>query len=256
LNKPVFVEELKGSEAKKIICYPNFSEEEFFKRLEEIRRLKIRFLEFDGKPKVDGFNVLGKGHASVVVKAVGWDGKTYALKIRRVDSPKPNLNDEAEILRRIGGLDVGIKLYGSTPNFLLLEFVEGENLPEWVEKLEKRRKERLRRVLRRVLEMCRVMDRVGLDHGELSRASKHVLVDVEDKPHIIDFGKASFKRKPSNVTSISQFLFIRGELAGKVGRILGRVDRGKLIEALKNYKQEANEENFKKILSVLGLGNP
>jgi putative serine/threonine protein kinase len=97
------------------------------------------------------------------------------------------------------------------------------------------------------------MDKAGLDHGELSRAPKHILVDSEGKPHIIDFGKSSFKRRVSNVTSISQFLFIRGKLARKIKKILGKINRKRLIEALKNYKQKMDDESFKKILLVLGL---
>ncbi len=254
MNNLIPIEELEKSEAKNLICYPRFREEEFYRRLEEIKKLKIRFLEFDGKKKVGSFNVLGKGHASIVVKAVGQDSKTYALKIRRVDASKPNLDYEAEILKKVEALNVGIKLYGSTRNLLLLEFIEGENLPEWIDRLKgKNKKKRLKNVLLEILNQCRVMDKAGLDHGELSRAPKHILVDSEGKPHIIDFGKSSFKRRVSNVTSISQFLFIRGKLARKIKKILGKINRKRLIEALKNYKQKMDDESFKKILLVLGL---
>lgn len=254
MNNLIQVEELDKSEAKKIVCYPKFTEEEFYKRLEELKKLNICFLKFDGKKKIGSFNVLGKGHASVVVKAVGQNGKTYALKIRRVDASKPDLDYEADILKKVESLDVGIKLYGSTKNLLLLEFIEGETLPEWIDRLKgKSRERKLKSVLLGILNQCRAMDKAGLDHGELSKASKHILVDSNGKPYIIDFGKASFKRRVSNVTSISQFLFIRGSLAKKIRRILGRINRKKLVEVLKNYKQNLDEKNFKRILLILGL---
>jgi len=93
----------------------------------------------------------------------------------------------------------------------------------------------------------------GLDHGELSRAPKHIIVDAEDNPRILDFETASTNRKVSNVTSMCHFLFMGSHLAQMLKMKIGEVDQMKLIEALRSYKKEHNREGFAKILMTCEL---
>ncbi|MEM2953985.1 MAG: serine/threonine protein kinase, partial [Candidatus Bathyarchaeia archaeon] len=109
------------------------------------------------------------------------------------------------------------------------------------------------RVLREVLEQCWRLDKAGLDHGELSHAPKHMIVDSENRVFIVDFETASLNRKPSNVTSITQFLFISGAVADKITKKLGVGDKSVLIEALRRYKLDKSRLNFERILEVCGL---
>ena len=132
-----------------------------------------------------------------------------------------------------------------------MQFVEGNLLPEWLEKC--RSKTRLRKVLREILEQCWRLDEAGLDHGELSHAPKHIIVDSVDEPFIVDFETASLNRKPSNVTSITQFLFISGAVAEKVVRKIGEKDKNAIIEALRRYKAERSRRSFEEILKVCGV---
>jgi len=97
------------------------------------------------------------------------------------------------------------------------------------------------------------LDRVGLDHGELSHAPKHVIVDRKGKPFIVDFESASLNRRPSNVTSLCQFLFLAGETAETLGKKLGAIDRGMVVEALRHYKNDRTFENFEEALATLRL---
>src|SRR6267378_3092264 len=103
-----------------------------------------------------------------------------------------------------------------------------------------------------LLEQCFTLDRIWLDHGELSHAHKNVLVTSE-YPVIIDFESASLKRKPNNLTSIIQYLFI----AGRVSRILREItscdNEKNLIESLTRYKRSMTRDEFENVLSVLGL---
>lgn len=254
MNNLIPIEKLKDSEAKNLVCFPKYSEEELDRRIEELKMLNVKCLVLDGRKKLGKFFVLGKGHESLVVKALNNKGKFHALKIRRTDSGKPDTTHEVKMIKKAEEAKVGVKLAGSTKNFILLEMVEGKPFPEWVEKLKgKNRKKRLKKVLLEILNQCRALDLVGLDHGELSRASKHILVDKNDKPYLIDFGKASVERKVSNVTSICQYLFIRGDVAEKILKILGKISRKKLIKVLQIYKKKLDKESFLKVLSVLSL---
>jgi len=237
----------------RILCYPRFSLDELERRVRELRCLGVTALEFRGEKLVSGVPVLGKGCVGIVVIA-HLNHKRAALKIRRVDADRSGMEHEAEMLRRANSVGVGPKLLKATENFLLMEFVEGWLLPEWVDRLEgEGAKPRLRRVLRSLLEQCWRLDEVGVDHGELSRAPKHVIINVEDEPYILDFETASTQRRVSNVTSLCQYLFISGGLAEKIQRVLGKVDREGLISALRAYKRERTRERFRRILKVCGL---
>jgi putative serine/threonine protein kinase len=98
------------------------------------------------------------------------------------------------------------------------------------------------------LEQCYRLDKAGLDHGELSNAPKHILVDARDHPFLVDFETASINRRVSNVTSVCQFLFLGSQIAPKVRTRLGKIDEKELVKALRSYKREQTRENFEKTL--------
>lgn len=233
-----------------IICYPRRSKAELRKRLKELQKLGIEALEFSGEKKVFNTPVLGKGYVGIVTVAHR-KGAKMALKIRRVDADRSGMQHEAEMLRRANSVHVGPKLLGASKNFLSMEFIDGDLLPEWLEK--RIEKARVRKVLREVSEQCWLLDKIGLDHGELSHAPKHLVINKECKPFIVDFETASLNRKPSSVTSICQFLFISGVVAKKIAEKIGEKDREAIIEALKRYKNDRTRENFEKVSEVCGL---
>jgi putative serine/threonine protein kinase len=131
-----------------------------------------------------------------------------------------------------------------------MQLVDGFLLPRWLRKHVG--KLRVKKALHDVLEQCWRLDSIGLDHGELSRAPKHIIIDTADRPFIVDFETASVNRAPANVTSICQFLFISGmarEVAGKIGN----KDKKAIIEALRFYKKCRNRESFEMVLKICGL---
>ena len=196
-----------------ILCYPRYDLKEAENRLRELKKLGVKALEFAGEKKAFGVYVLGKGYVGIVV-AVYTDAGKAALKIRRVDADRAGMQHEAEMLKRANDVGVGPRLLDVTENFLLMEFIEGARLPKWIETLKGRgTKARIHKVLQDVLAQCWRLDRVGLDHGELSQAPKHIIVRANDTPYIVDFETASINRKVSNVTSICQYLFIGSQLA-------------------------------------------
>jgi putative serine/threonine protein kinase len=246
----VSVEKLWQEPFASIMCYPKVSKADVEKRLKELVKLGVKALEFSGEKQVQNLRVLGKGCVGVVVKAYR-NSKPVALKIRRVDADRAMMQHEAEMLKAANSVGVGPRLLDVSKNFLVMEFVDGCLLPEWLEKC--RSKKRLKAVLRDILEQCWRLDRAGLDHGELSHAPKHIIVDSQNKPVIVDFETASQNRKPSNVTSIAQFLFISGVVAQKIAQKIGEKDREAVIEALRRYKADGSRQNFEALLVVCGL---
>jgi len=232
----------------KVLCYPRFEQEELERRLKELERLGVQALEFTGKKSVFDVPVLGKGCVGVVVVAYTNSGRA-ALKIRRVDADRKEMFHEGEMLRRANAIDVGPKLLEISENFLLMELIEGTHFPEWIESLGEREvQSRVRLVLKDVLEQCYRLDEAGLDHGELSNAPKHIIVDADDRSYLLDFETASINRRVSNVTSVCQYLLLGSRIADKVKEKLGKVDEKQLIQKLRTYKRERTKENFEKLL--------
>jgi len=236
-----------------VLCYPKHDLAELKNRVDELNRLGVKALEFIGKKTVSNMSVLGKGCVGIVVVAYTKKGKV-ALKIRRMDADRNEMQHETEMLKKANTAKVGPKLHGASENFLLMEFINGPLLFQWISTLKGRgTKSRIQRVLRDILEQCWRLDRIGLDHGELSKAPKHIIIDEEDKPHIVDFETASINRRVSNTTSICQYLFIGSEVAKIVKKRLGIVDKDVLIESLKDYKRRRSRRSFESILKTCKL---
>ncbi|MGW8289261.1 MAG: serine/threonine protein kinase, partial [Candidatus Bathyarchaeia archaeon] len=106
-------------------------------------------------------------------------------------------------------------------------------------------------VMKDVLEQCWRLDSIGLDHGELSKAPKHIIISKQNKAFLVDFETASVDRKPSNVTTVCQFLFTsHGTVAKAVADVLGEVNREEAISALRLYKNERSRENLDGVVQV------
>jgi putative serine/threonine protein kinase len=235
----------------KVLGYPRFEKEEVERRLRELERLGVQALEFTGEKSVFDVPVLGKGCVGIVVVAYTNSGRA-ALKIRRVDADRKGMFHEGEMLRRANNIGVGSKLLEISENFLLMELIEGTHFPEWIESLgEREGQSRVRLALKDVLEQCYRLDEAGVDHGELSNAPKHILVDSDDRPFLVDFETASINRRVSNVTSVCQYLLLGSQIVEKVREKLGKVDEKELINALRAYKRERTRENFEKVLEKI-----
>ena len=246
----ITIEELSEEPYASIICYPKPSKPELKKRLEELQRLCVETLEFSGEKQALNTPILGKGCVGIVAIAYR-NGEKVALKIRRVDADRSGMQQEAKMLKKANSVHVGPRLLGVSKNFLLMKFIDGDLLPKWLEK--QIGKAVVRKVLREVLEQCWRLDMAGLDHGELSHAPKHIIIDKSDVPFIVDFETASLNRKPSNVISICQFLFISGLVAKKVAEKIGGKNKNAIIGVLRRYKRDRTRENFETVLEACGL---
>lgn len=249
----VYLERLRDKRYASVLCYPRYDQREAAKRIRELKRLGVRAIEFAGEKTVFNVPVLGKGCVGIAVIAHAKTGRV-ALKIRRVDADRKSMEHEAEMLAKANGVGIGPHFIAVGEDFLIMEYVEGELLPKWTANLKGRgTRKRIRRVLREVLEQCWKLDKVGLDHGELSRAPKHIIIDAQDNVHIVDFETASIMRRASNVTSICQYLFLGSQLAKTLWRKLGKIEDKALIAALRNFKLEPTKQNFFRILQTCRL---
>jgi putative serine/threonine protein kinase len=232
-----------------LLTYPKLDRVELKKRVGELQRLGVRTLEFTGEKQLSNMRVLGKGCVGIVVIAYV-DSRKVALKIRRMDADRSGMQREAEMLEKANSVCVGPKLLDVSENFLLMQFIDGHLFSKWLE--GQREEVSIRTVLHDVLEQCWRLDEAGLDHGELSHAPKHMIINRGDKPFIVDFETASSDRRPSNVTSVCQFLFISG-IAEEVANKIGKRDKEVVVEALRRYKNLRNRERFEAVLEACGI---
>jgi putative serine/threonine protein kinase len=234
-----------------ILGYPKATRGELSKRITELKKLGIRGVSFTGTTTLNNVPVLGKGYVGVVVLS-NQGKKSVALKIRRMDASRPEMKSEAKLLRLANEVDVGPKLIDSSKNFIIMEYLEGKKIIDWIRDLKgKGSAAKLRSTILKVLEDCYSLDKIHLDHGELSHIHKHVIVGK--KICIIDFESASVNRRTSNVTSATQSIFIGSGIANLVKKIIKEPSRKKLIALLKKYKNDHSRKNFEDVLQVLGL---
>ncbi|HXX05509.1 MAG TPA: RIO1 family regulatory kinase/ATPase [Candidatus Bathyarchaeia archaeon] len=234
-----------------ILGYPEATKSEISGRASELRKLGIKNVSFQGPTLLNNIPVLGKGYVGVVVLS-RQGKKDVALKIRRTDSSRNEMRSEAKFLKLANKVNVGPKVIKSSKNFIIMEYIDGRKIIDWVRELKGRGSAaKLKTVIRKVLEDCFSLDRINLDHGELSYIHKHVIVGKS--PCIIDFESASANRRTSNVTSATQGIFIGSGLANIVKKTIKTPARDDLIKSLKKYKHDQSRENFDGVLRVLGL---
>ena len=234
-----------------IWVYPKGTRAQIKSRIKELKALGVESISFQGELQFGTISILGKGYVGIVV--LGKIGrKKVAVKIRRNDSPRKNLKREAELLKITNLSNVGPKLVGFSKNFLVMEYLEGEKVGKWISNLHsKEYSSQIRVIIKKVLHDCYKLDRIGLDHGELSRIPKHVIVG--NKITIIDFESSSTERRVSNVTSATQAFFIGSGISKTVNRICKIPKKEKIISVLREYKQDQSEKSFENLLNILKM---
>jgi putative serine/threonine protein kinase len=252
--------DIKSPRLMPLVTYPRYSECEYKDRITEMESLGITSIILgEGNTIVNNARVAGKGCVGIVAKAKSGSNKEFcALKIRRTDADRKSMDNEAHFHKMANSAGVGPRLKGHTKNLIAMEFVTGQSIIHWVagrnnsssSSNKATTSNNMRAVATDILEQCFSLDLAGLDHGELSRLARHVI--VSERPYIIDFESASTTRKTCNVTAAAQSIFLYGIVADKVRKILGgNIDKEKVILALRTYKRSHTRANFDAVLDLL-----
>src|SRR5438132_1060130 len=197
----VLIEDLAKNPYRELLAYPKPTDESVESRIRQLKSLGIEGLEFEGPLRIGKLSVLGKGVVGLVVAGVA-NGGRIAVKIRRVDSRRRSMLHEAEMMRAANKAGIGPECLGSSEDVLEMQFLDGQRLPIWISSLKGRgRKARVKATIKTLLRQCVRLDAYGLDHGELSRAHKNVLVSEGDRPWILDYESASLMRRVNNFTN-------------------------------------------------------
>ena len=248
----ISIKKLSESPYSGILGYPKSTKRQINSRISELEKLQIKSISFTGPTTIGKLEILGKGYVGIVVLAKR-KSKDVALKIRRLDSQRAGMKNEAKLLKLVNSVNVGPKLFDYSKNFVVMEYLDGEKIGNWISSLKGRgSSKKLKSTIKDILRDCFKLDQIGFDHGELSSISKHVIVGKK-KCAIIDFESSSTKRRPSNVTSITQAIFIGSGIGKQVQKIYKTPSKEKIIDALRIYKQNQSQESFDSLLMILKL---
>jgi putative serine/threonine protein kinase len=236
-----------------VLTYPRPDLRKARSRIRQLVELGVREVTFEGRTKIGRLGLVGIGTVGLVVKGTGPGGELCAIKIRRTDANRESMREEFRLTRLANMVRVGARAYGCTKDAMSMRYIEGVGLEEYVKRTTGRGSAmRVRGLAHALLNQCRKLDLMGLDHGELSNLRKHVIVDGET-PYIIDFESASQKRAMRNVTTAAQYLFVGSSLSPRVKRALSIESAEEIIEALRRYKGEMSDENYVKLLRTFGV---
>jgi putative serine/threonine protein kinase len=239
----------KNKESLKfLLTYPLFDQDTFENRIKELLSLDINGVFSFGKVQLKKICILGKGSVGLVTLA-RFKGQFFALKIRRTDANRANMFDEVVYQSLANSIGIGPFLVNFSENFILMEFVKGSNIVEWYSSVQTTN-ERVLKCTALILEQCYLLDCLTLDHGQLNRLDHHIIISKDDRPTILDFETSSAMRRVSNITSVSQSIFLHGPIYSRLQDSINK-DRTQIMKNIKDYKIQMNYEKFRNILNML-----
>ncbi len=209
---------------------------------------------FEGHAKVGRLGILGLGTVGIVVRAEA-GSRLCALKIRRTDANRPDMEEEYRITSLVNRIEIGPEVYSHTKDMILMKLLESREIADWLKGISgKGSREQVKEMVHSLLNQCRKLDIMGVDHGQLSNLRKHAVL-AEGKPWIIDFESAGTGRKPRNVTTAAQYLFVGGGISPALRRTMGVRDTEILKRLLADYKKDNSDYTYSKILDHLKLAD-
>ncbi|WP_457753575.1 serine/threonine protein kinase [Thermococcus sp.] len=209
-----------------------------------ISRNELRqFREFMKRKGVGDLTFYSKGTTSLIF--IGrYREKRVIVKLERKDAPRKNFKREAEILKLLEGHEIAPRLidYESFEgkDYLVRGFAEGE--PLLYADVEKHH-------LIEIAKKAHKLDVLGIDHGQI-QGGKHIIIGKS--VWIIDFEKASTRRKPKNLTSAMAMLFLNENAISKRIREKFEINIEFLSELRKALKEYKENRDIERILSLLG----
>lgn len=232
------IKSIENENICRILCYPNGGVECCKRRLKMLEKHGILGLVNYGFKSVGGLKVIDIGYSSIVVLSITGEHGLAVLKILRVDSRRASLKHECNIALKASRIGVAPRVYNCSDELLVLEHIDGVTIGRVLELESDINAGLIRKWLRAAIYKAYLLDANGIDHGELSRPYKHILISPRGV-FIVDYESASTMRKPSNVTSMVSGLFLRSnKLVVRVKSILGlsKLDLRGLVKALREYK--------------------
>ena len=184
---------------------------------------------------------IAKGHRSIVY-LTKFKGKKAIKKIEKEDISAVNrIQNEIYWLKKLSKYKITPKFYSSGKNYFICEYISGERIISYLENCKNPLK-----IIKEILKQCRTLDKLQIEKKEMSNPYKHILIR-RNKSIMIDFERAKFSLKPSNVTAFFSFL-----TSGKILTILNKkgisIEQKKIKPLLQKYKKSYSDRDFEELL--------
>jgi len=152
-------------------------------------------------------------------------------------------------LEKLKDFDFVPKIYSYDDKNLTIEMekIDGITIQEI---FEKGYLEEIKKVVSKVIDICFLLDKMGIQKEEMNRPYRHIIVQGE-RVVFIDWERAHEKKNPSNLTQFIEYLYKNKEILERKGFILP--EREEMIKLMKEYKKSYSEEVVKKIKEKLKL---
>ncbi|HIP17635.1 MAG TPA: serine/threonine protein kinase [Methanothermococcus okinawensis] len=191
------------------------------------------------KNNIKLLEIIGKGHRGVVFKGI-FKNKIVAIKVPRINS-KNTVYHEGSILEETNLLNIGPKVYKFSNNYLIMEYIEGINLKDYLSQKYIDKKEYIA-IIENTLKQCLRLDFHKINHGEI-QGGKHIIINNKDesklKVCIIDFDKSRRGRITHNFTSAISLFFTKSHISRRTFEILNisKDERNQILDITKLYKR-------------------
>jgi release factor glutamine methyltransferase len=172
----------------------------------------------------------------------GWRGSVYAVSpsvvVKVTDVVRAR--KEARFLQQANSKRIGPRFIRVTPEGLFMRRVRGGERFDVV--FARSSHVRKTRLARKLLAQARVLDELGIAKKEFTRPGTNVLVTASDRVVLLDFERASYAKRPGNVTQAAQYF----------ARVL-HADREAVRVACVKYKRTRSRTTFRALLQTLGV---
>lgn len=174
------------------------------------RSMLLRELEQRGFSEV---RFLARGKRGTVYSALK-EGKKKGQKVA-IKVPNPvstainRIENEAKWLEILNKQGIGPKLLGfkqaeaEVPAYLVMEFIKGKPVLDFLAEADSTS---IKSVLSAVIEQLLILDRLGVNKGEMHWPIKHIIVQPGNSVTLLDFERCRKTERPKNITQFCQFL--------------------------------------------------
>ena len=159
------------------------------------------------KEKVDSTCIF-HGHRGIVEKKIIiHQNKRIAVAVKKSLTTYYDGAKEATFLKLLNEHHIGPAFvdYDKKLNTLTMHFIEGERILDYLKKSSTKKTEILR-IIKEILEQLSTMDILHINKLELTNPYKHIIIDANAHPVLIDFERCHKTIRPKNITQFIQFL--------------------------------------------------
>ncbi|MGM5481555.1 MAG: RIO1 family regulatory kinase/ATPase [Nanobdellota archaeon] len=184
--------------------------------------------------------LLARGKRGVLLKAKVGD-QDVAIKMTHPSSKAHNaLLKEAQNLKRVNKLGVGPKLIEYTDEYVIMEFVPGTLIGEYLADKNIPTRE-IKEVLARIIDQIFILDKNRINKQEMTKPYKHIIVKDNLEPVLIDFERAKITLRPANMTQFSQYL-ISSDITASLNERGLLPDKERFYDLIREYHNADNEK--------------